>query len=311
MAAVLRWLPLSLALHSAVLAATLLLPHDAALLPLFVDLTLQETIASPERPSSARTALPAPPRVAPDSRRSAARAPSAPRAAVWQPPAASTTPSPPPPRAAVAPEPPAVPMTPPAATPPPPEPTTPAAAPAPAPSVPTTAAAVPSPAPLSASTPAPNTATETVGGGAAPSGAGAAGDGRETATEATGFGGGRGSAATATGGGAGETLALGIAGEDSGGVYAGYVALLRRRVQEALTYPSAARRRGMTGTVHLDISVEPTGRIADVLVVRSSSHEMLDAAALDSVRSLRQVPFPAGVRPRPIRVRLPVVFELR
>jgi protein TonB len=94
-------------------------------------------------------------------------------------------------------------------------------------------------------------------------------------------------------------------------VYAGYIALLRRRVQEALTYPAAARRRGMSGTVHLDISVEPTGRIADVLVVRSSSHDVLDAAALDAVRTLRQVPFPPGVRPRAVRVRLPVVFELR
>ena len=114
-----------------------------------------------------------------------------------------------------------------------------------------------------------------------------------------------------SGSGAGDSVvALGIAGDD-GGVYAGYIALLRRRVQEALTYPSAARRRGMTGTVHLDISVEPTGRIADVLVVRSSSHDMLDTAALDAVRALRQVPFPPGVRPRAVRVRLPVVFELR
>jgi periplasmic protein TonB len=116
---------------------------------------------------------------------------------------------------------------------------------------------------------------------------------------------------TGSGGGdTGDTVALGISGDD-GGVYAGYIALLRRRVQEALTYPAAARRRGMTGTVHLDISVEPTGRIADVLVVRSSSHEMLDRAALDSVRALRPVPFPPDVRPRAVRVRLPVVFELR
>lgn len=82
-------------------------------------------------------------------------------------------------------------------------------------------------------------------------------------------------------------------------------------MQEGLTYPSAARRRGMSGTVHLDISVEPTGTIADVLVVRSSSHELLDTAALDAVRALRRVPFPPGVRPRAVRVRLPVVFELR
>ena len=110
--------------------------------------------------------------------------------------------------------------------------------------------------------------------------------------------------------GSGDALALAISGDD-GGVYAGYIALLRRRVQEGLTYPSAARRRGLSGTVHLDISVEPTGAIADVLVVRSSSHDLLDAAALDAVRALRRVPFPPGVRPRAVRVRLPVVFELR
>jgi len=67
----------------------------------------------------------------------------------------------------------------------------------------------------------------------------------------------------------------------------------------------------MAGTVQVEISVEPTGRISEVVVVRSSSHEMLDSAALDAVRALRQIPFPPGVRPRAIRVRLPIVFELR
>ena len=42
----LRWLPLSLALHAAALAATLLLPGESALAPLFVDLTL-----APEAPA--------------------------------------------------------------------------------------------------------------------------------------------------------------------------------------------------------------------------------------------------------------------
>ncbi len=46
-------------------------------------------------------------------------------------------------------------------------------------------------------------------------------------------------------------------------------------------------------------------------LARSSSHDVLDEAAVDAVRSLRRVPFPADVRPRPLRVRLPVVFELR
>jgi TonB family protein len=45
--------------------------------------------------------------------------------------------------------------------------------------------------------------------------------------------------------------------------------------------------------------------------VRSSSHALLDDAALDAARGLPRVPFPPDVRPRALRVRLPVVFELR
>jgi protein TonB len=105
-------------------------------------------------------------------------------------------------------------------------------------------------------------------------------------------------------------LALAIP-DDGGGVYGAYLALLRRRVQEAVSYPPAARRRSLNGTVHLEISVDSTGDISEVIVVRSSSHAALDEAAMDGVRALRRVPFPPDVRPRALRVRLPVVFELR
>jgi protein TonB len=111
-------------------------------------------------------------------------------------------------------------------------------------------------------------------------------------------------------GSGGGSLALAVPG-DGGDPYASYLAMLRRRVHEAMRYPAAARRRGLTGTVHLDIVLEPSGRIADVALARSSSHGVLDDAALDAVRSLGRVPFPDDVRPRALRVRLPVVFELR
>ena len=102
-----------------------------------------------------------------------------------------------------------------------------------------------------------------------------------------------------------------IPGEGGAGVYGPYLAALRRRLQAALEYPAAARRRGLSGTVHLEIALEATGHVSDVLLVRSSSHAVLDAAALDAARNLRGVPFPPDVRPRALRVRLPVVFELR
>jgi protein TonB len=120
---------------------------------------------------------------------------------------------------------------------------------------------------------------------------------------------GGGTAATAPPAGDGP-LALAVP-RDGGGAYASYLALLHRRVQEAMTYPAAARRRGLSGTVHLEIALEPSGVIRDVTLTRSSSHGVLDDAAVDAVRALRRVPFPPDVRARALRVRLPVVFELR
>ena len=119
--------------------------------------------------------------------------------------------------------------------------------------------------------------------------------------------------AAGTGGvGTDRIAALGIPG--GGGVdsdYAAYYARLRQRIQDVLRYPAAARRRGVTGTVHLEIAVEPNGAIGAVSVITSSSHDVLDRAAVDAARAIPRVPFPADVRPRALRVRLPVVFELQ
>ena len=124
----------------------------------------------------------------------------------------------------------------------------------------------------------------------------------------------------AAGGGAGSEardgspLALAVArggGDSASGDYAGYYDTLRRRIHESLSYPPAARRRGAAGTVVVDVEIEPTGAVGRVTLVASSSHAMLDEAALEAVRGLPPVPFPSGVPPRRLRVRLPVVFELR
>ena len=111
----------------------------------------------------------------------------------------------------------------------------------------------------------------------------------------------------------GGTTALAVPGEGgrAGAQYGAYLALVRRRIQESLRYPLTARRRGLAGTVHVEITVAPTGTITAVSVVASSTHSLLDEAAVEAVRQLPRMPFPAGVTPRSLRVRLPVVFELR
>ncbi len=113
---------------------------------------------------------------------------------------------------------------------------------------------------------------------------------------------------------AGQDLALAVPGSapaDPGAMYAGYLGRLRQRIDEALRYPAAARRRGLAGTVTIEVTVLPDGAIGPVRVVESSAHPLLDDAAVDSVRSLRPQPFPRDLPARTLRVRLPVVFELR
>jgi periplasmic protein TonB len=111
----------------------------------------------------------------------------------------------------------------------------------------------------------------------------------------------------------GGVLALAVPGDGGGEAaeYREYGELVRRRIKELLTYPPSARRRGLSGTVEIEVEIESTGAIGGVRLAASSSHRVLDDAALDAVRGLRRVPFPPEVRPRALRVRLPVVFELR
>lgn len=119
------------------------------------------------------------------------------------------------------------------------------------------------------------------------------------------------------GGVAGDQLAALTPGSDGGmgaglgSEYAAYLARVRQRIQEGLRYPPVARRRGVSGTVQLEIAIDPAGVIAAVSVIGSSSHEILDRAAADAARSLPRQPFPPDVRPRALTVRLPVVFELQ
>jgi periplasmic protein TonB len=136
---------------------------------------------------------------------------------------------------------------------------------------------------------------------------------RAAASPVAAAGGQRGQPGTSATGGDRQSVAAVTWGSGQAGDadYAKYYGLLLRRIREALAYPSSARRRNVSGTVELEIVIHPDGAIGEVTVVASSSHPVLDEAAVDAARSLRPLPFPAGLRPRTLRARLPVVFELR
>ena len=109
-----------------------------------------------------------------------------------------------------------------------------------------------------------------------------------------------------TSGGTGSGAGMGMGSE-----YGPYLARVRQLIQETLRYPPAALRRGVTGVVQLEITIAASGAISSVAVITSSSHEMLDRAAVNAARSLPRVPFPKDLRPASLTARLPIVFELR
>ena len=116
-------------------------------------------------------------------------------------------------------------------------------------------------------------------------------------------------------GGSGALLALAGPGRSGRGdvppEYGAYLARFRERIQESVVYPFAARRRGEAGRVEVELLLEPSGRVRELSVVSSSSYALLDEAAVEAVRSIRPQPLPDHLPRRPLRVRLPVIFQLR
>jgi periplasmic protein TonB len=113
--------------------------------------------------------------------------------------------------------------------------------------------------------------------------------------------------------GTGRTALSRGAGEGAGVPleYDAYVRSLRQRIQERLGYPVVAVRRRLEGTVELEVLVDADGRLARARVVGGEGAPVLQEAALRAARDATPLPFPAGVAPRPLRIRLPVVFALR
>jgi protein TonB len=279
---------LSVLLHVGLIALLLAWSATDWTRPVFVD--LGEDADSP----GSSTADPSPARSARPAARAAGAAPAPDRApARPEPvaPAASSAPVPAPAPLAAEP-PPMVPVVP----------VVPVAPPAPAITV------APVPAPSADLVPAPPAAPSASSAASGPA------DGRVGATAGSGAQP-RGDADRGSGGAPGSPLALATPGPGGSGgpppEYGPYLRHFRQRVQESLIYPLAARRQGLGGTVELHVWLEATGRVRDVQVARSSSHGVLDDAAVETIRRLGPVPFPDSLPRRPLLIRLPLVYELR
>jgi TonB family protein len=142
--------------------------------------------------------------------------------------------------------------------------------------------------------------TGRAGFGAADRGAGTSGAGTSQAGT-----GGTGAGQTGRGGsGAGLTSRGGGGGGGGGDGVADLLRSIRRQIEQAKTYPDAARREGIQGTVELRFRIAADGSVEAVEVLRSSGSGILDEASQQTIRRAGPYPLVRGW------IRLPLAYRL-
>jgi len=86
---------------------------------------------------------------------------------------------------------------------------------------------------------------------------------------------------------------------------------LRTAMHGRFTYPAAARRRGLEGTVLVALAVREDGALDAVRLAETSGHEVLDRSALRDVRRVGALPAVAAwLGGRSVQLRVPVEYRL-
>jgi periplasmic protein TonB len=128
---------------------------------------------------------------------------------------------------------------------------------------------------------------------------------RAQPTSATAAAAGLPTAAAAGAGGTGD--AAGIAAQEGA-----YLKGLTQAIALNRFYPPAAQRQEVTGVVLVAFTIQADGTLGDFRVAKGSGSEVIDQAAVETVRRLGSYkPIPAGIGRSRWPVRVPIRFDLR
>ena len=91
-----------------------------------------------------------------------------------------------------------------------------------------------------------------------------------------------------------------------------YLSELRRAIQRRKYYPKTARKRGMEGTVRVQLTIHANGKFSGIRVGASSGSKELDKAAMVAIKRLGHFkPIPKAVGRSRWTVRVPITYKLR
>jgi periplasmic protein TonB len=90
-----------------------------------------------------------------------------------------------------------------------------------------------------------------------------------------------------------------------------YLTALQRAIARHQRYPAGARRHGQTGVAILAFVIEADGRLSQIRLAQSSSHDALDRSALQALTRLgRFEPIPKSLSRNTWSLRIPIRFDL-
>jgi len=105
-----------------------------------------------------------------------------------------------------------------------------------------------------------------------------------------------------------QTAGIGASEANAGGERDAYLALIRARIEQNRTYPSAARQRREEGMATLKITIDGQGYLTDIQIVTGSGSFHLDRAAKRMAE--KSAPFPPPPV-APFSTQIPIIFALR
>jgi protein TonB len=85
---------------------------------------------------------------------------------------------------------------------------------------------------------------------------------------------------------------------------------LARRIEELKQYPASARLNHLEGRVVVRIVIEEDGRITSAAIAKSSGHEVLDQAALDTLRQVSPITLSRPLEKSQLAIQVPLSYRL-
>ncbi len=91
-----------------------------------------------------------------------------------------------------------------------------------------------------------------------------------------------------------------------------YQSKLVAHLRRFRTYPEAARRQRIAGTVSVEVTIDRSGRVTAVSLAKSSGHGVLDREVVAMARRASPFPpIPSGFGRSRITIRVPIRFDIR